>query len=239
MPKRKPNRKPAVLLLSGGLDSATAGAWAKAKGFRLTALTVHYGQRHEAETRAARRVAKALGVAKHVEIAVDLARIGGSALTDRAIRVPKARSWSAIAHGIPATYVPARNTVFLSLALGLAETIKAHDIVIGVNALDYSGYPDCRPQFVKAFARLAKVATKAGVEGQGFKIHTPLIRKTKAQIVKLGARLGVDFARTHSCYDPVRRGAQTLACGRCDSCLLRLKGFSEAGVQDPIPYRNA
>lgn len=231
----------AILLLSGGLDSATAGAWAKTQGMRLVALTVLYGQRHAAEILAARRVARHLGVRKHVEVFVALDRIGGSALTDRAIRVPKSRSWSSIARGIPVTYVPARNTVFLALALGLAEVHGANDLVIGVNALDYSGYPDCRPAFVKAFQRLARVATKAGVEGRSnFRVHTPLIRLNKASIVRLGAKLGVDFGLTHSCYDPVARTVKGrrrwLACGRCDSCLLRRKGFREAGVPDPIAY---
>ncbi|MCW8133186.1 MAG: 7-cyano-7-deazaguanine synthase QueC [Planctomycetota bacterium] len=231
----------AILLLSGGLDSATAGAWAQSKGMRLVALTVRYGQRHAAELEASRRIARHLKVHKHVEVSVELDRIGGSALTDRAIRVPKARSWSAIAHGIPVTYVPARNTVFLALALGLAEVHRANDLVIGVNALDYSGYPDCRPAFVRAFQDLARVATKAGAEGRArFKIHTPLIKLSKARIVKLGAKLGVDFGLTHSCYDPVaaRKGrrARWLACGRCDSCLLRRKGFEEAGLADPVPY---
>ncbi|MBI3830821.1 MAG: 7-cyano-7-deazaguanine synthase QueC [Planctomycetes bacterium] len=234
-------QRTAILLLSGGLDSATAGAWAKKRGLRLVALTVLYGQRHAAEILAARRVARHLGVRKHVEISVELDRIGGSALTDRAIRVPKARSWNSIAHGIPVTYVPARNTVFLALALGLAEVQSAADIVIGVNALDYSGYPDCRPAFVRAFERLARVATKAGIEGRSrFRIHTPLIRLNKARIVRLGARLGVDFGLTHSCYDPVARTVKGRmrwrACGRCDSCLLRRKGFLEAGMPDPIAY---
>ncbi len=234
--RRKTGKPWAVVLLSGGLDSATAAAWARSKGFRLAALSIHYGQRHAVEAHAARRVARSLGVARHVEISVDLARIGGSALTDRHLQVPKARAWSQIAHGIPITYVPARNTVFLSLALGLAETLSARDIVIGVNALDYSGYPDCRPAFIDAFTRLARVATKAGVEGRRFRIHTPLIRLTKAQIVTLGLRMGVDFGLTHSCYDPVRRGKRFLACGRCDSCRLRKKGFEEARREDPITY---
>lgn len=232
-------RKPlAVLLLSGGLDSAAAGAWAaRVKGFRLAALTIRYGQRHAAELAAAQRVARFLKVERHVELRVDLDRIGGSALTDRAIHVPKARAWSRIASGIPVTYVPARNTVFLALALGLAESLGARDLVIGVNALDYSGYPDCRPAFVRAFERLARVATKAGAAGKTrFKIHTPLIRLTKAGIVRLGLKLGLDFALTHSCYDPIRRGSRKLACGACDSCRLRLKGFREAGVADPIEY---
>jgi len=233
---RKPKAPWAVVLLSGGLDSATAAAWARSKGFRLAALTIHYGQRHAVETRAARRVARSLKVAKHVELTVDLTRFGGSALTDRKRRVRKARSGAPIARGIPATYVPARNTIFLSLALAFAETLGASDLVIGVNALDYSGYPDCRPAFVRAFARLAALATKAGVEGRRLRVHAPLVRLTKAKIVKLGSRLNVDYGLTHSCYDPVRRGRRILACGRCDSCRLRLKGFAGAGMADPIEY---
>jgi len=237
MSELKRNR--AILLLSGGLDSATAGAWAAhVKGWHLAALTVSYGQRHAAELKAARRVARMLGVERHVEIKVDLARIGGSALTSRKIRVPKARSWSAIAQGIPSTYVPARNTVFLSLALGLAEVLGTREIVIGVNALDYSGYPDCRPEYIHAFERLANLATKAGVEHRArFRVHTPLICKTKAQIVRYGTKLGVDFALTLSCYDPLKKGSRWLACGLCDACLLRKKGFQEAGQCDPVPYR--
>jgi len=233
-----PRSRPlAVVLLSGGLDSATAAAWARAKGFRLAALTVHYGQRHAAEVDAARRVARQVGVERHLVLRVDLARLGGSALTDRALRVPKARTAARMARGIPITYVPARNTVFLALALALAETLGAQDLVLGVNALDYSGYPDCRPAFVRAFERLAQLATKAGVTGRArFRIHAPLLRLKKAQIVRLGARLGVDFAVTHSCYDPVRRGRRVRACGRCDSCRLRRKGFREAGLKDPVPY---
>jgi len=232
------NKQPwAVVLLSGGLDSATAAAWAQAQGYRVAALSVLYGQRHKTELVAARRLAKLGGMARHVEVHVDLNRLGGSALTDHKIGVPKARTLKQIGHGIPITYVPARNTVFLALALGFAETLGARDIVIGVNALDYSGYPDCRPEFIRAFAKLAGLATKAGVEGRGkFRIHTPLIKLSKAGIVKLGAKLGVDFASTHSCYDPLRRGGRILACGRCDSCLLRLKGFAEAGRVDPLSY---
>jgi len=232
----KTNSPWAVVLLSGGLDSATAAAWAQSKGFRLAALTVHYGQRHAVEARAARRVAKRLGIEKHIESMVDLTRFGGSALTDRKLRVPKARKGSPVAAGIPITYVPARNTIFLSLALGFAETLGAQDIVLGVNALDYSGYPDCRPAFVRAFTRLANVATKAGVEGQRLRVHSPLMKLTKAGIVKLGTRLRVCYEMTHSCYDPVKRGRRVLACGRCDSCRLRLKGFAEAGIRDPIEY---
>lgn len=239
MVKKKSNTPPlAVLLLSGGLDSATAGAWAKQrKGWRLAGLTVSYGQRHKAELRAAQKVARFLGLVRHDKIKVDLDRIGGSALTDMSIPVPKGRSHAAISKGIPVTYVPARNTIFLSLALGMAESLGAHDLVIGVNALDYSGYPDCRPRFVRAFERLAQTATKAGAEGKArFRVHTPLIRLSKAGIVKLGTRLRVDYGLTCSCYDPVIRGRRTLACGACDACLLRLKGFSEAGMTDPVPY---
>ncbi|GMV83247.1 MAG: 7-cyano-7-deazaguanine synthase [Planctomycetota bacterium] len=239
MPQKNSQRSApwAVVLLSGGLDSATAAAWAQARGFRVAALTVRYGQRHAAELAAARRIARSLKLEKHLEIGVELSRIGGSALTDLNLKVPKNRSAKAISTGIPITYVPARNTVFLSLALGLAETLGAQDLVLGVNVLDYSGYPDCRPEFVRAFRRLADLATKAGVEKTArFRIHTPLIRKTKAQIVRLGTRLGVDYALTTSCYAPVTRGKRVFACGRCDSCLLRLKGFAEAGRTDPVPY---
>ncbi|TMQ67848.1 MAG: 7-cyano-7-deazaguanine synthase QueC [Candidatus Eisenbacteria bacterium] len=218
----------AVVLLSGGLDSATSLAWAIREGFRCISLAVDYGQRHRVELAAARRVARAFQV-DHREIAVDLRAIGGSALTG-AGAVPKHRSAGDIAHGIPVTYVPARNTVFLALALGLAETLGASDLVIGVNALDYSGYPDCRPPFIAAFEALARLATKAGVEGTACRVHAPLLDLDKAGIVRLGASLGVDFALTHSCYDPGSDGA---ACGACDSCLLRAKGFREAGLVDP------
>jgi 7-cyano-7-deazaguanine synthase len=217
----------AVVLLSGGLDSATAAAIARAGGFELYALTVAYGQRHLCEIESAREVARALGVARHVELHVDLSAFGGSALTDD-IAVPKDRALDAA--GIPSTYVPARNTVFLSLALAWAETLGARDIFIGVNALDYSGYPDCRPEFVEAFERLAGLATKAGVEGAPMKVHAPLIRLTKAEIIRRGVELGIDYGLTHSCYDPDPSGRP---CGHCDSCLLRAKGFAEAGVADP------
>ena len=231
----------AVVLLSGGMDSATAAAWAgRVKGFRLAALTVSYGQRHSAELRAARRVARQLGVERHVVVEVNLARIGGSALTDRRMAVPKNRSLAQPGRDIPVTYVPARNTVLLALALGLAEALGAQDIVIGVNARDYSGYPDCRPEFLRSFQRLAQVATAAGVSGRTrFRIHAPLLRLGKAQIVALGARLGVDFALTHSCYDPLTRGGRVQACGACDACRLRLKGFREAGLADPVSYANS
>lgn len=220
---------PAVVLLSGGMDSATAAAQARADGFALHALTVQYGQRHAVELQAAQRVARALGVTEHRVIDVDLAAIGGSALTDD-IAVPLDRSADEVGHDIPVTYVPARNTVFLSLALGYAEVIGGFDIFIGANALDYSGYPDCRPEYLRAFEQLANLATRAGVEGAGqFRIHAPLLHLTKAQIIQLGLRLGVDFSLTHSCYAP---GPDGRPCGRCDACLLREKGFREAGVVD-------
>ena len=223
-----------MVLLSGGLDSYTAAAIAKSDGFDLYALTVHYGQRHGREIEAARAVARALGVARHLELAVDLRAIGGSSLTSDAsvTEIPRDRDPdAALGEGIPSTYVPARNTVFLSLALGWAEALDARDIVIGVNALDYSGYPDCRPEFVRAFEALANVATRAGVEGARFHIHTPLIAMSKADIVRRGLGLGLDYGLTHSCYDPTPEG---LACGRCDSCVLRAKGFHDAGVADPL-----
>jgi 7-cyano-7-deazaguanine synthase len=217
--------KKAVVLLSGGLDSATTLAYAASKGFDCHAITFDYGQRHKIEIKAAKKVAKALGAARHLVIKIDLRKFGGSALTSE-IPVPKGRSAKKIGEGIPATYVPARNTVFLSLALALAEAAGARDIFIGVNALDYSGYPDCRPEFIRAFERTANLGTKAGVEGEKFRIHAPLIKMTKAVIVKLGRKLGVDFEMTHSCYDPLPDGTP---CGKCDSCLLREKGFKEAG----------
>lgn len=218
----------AVVLLSGGLDSYTAGAIARADGFELYALTMAYGQRHAVEVDAARRVARALGVARHVELPIDLAALGGSSLTgsgdvprDRAIDEP----------GIPSTYVPARNTVFLSLALAWAESIGSRDLVIGVNAVDYSGYPDCRPGFVAAFESMAALATKAGIEGARFRVHAPLISLSKADIIRRGLALGLDYGLTHSCYDPAPGGAP---CRRCDSCALRARGFAEAGVRDPL-----
>ena len=220
-------RPRAIVLLSGGLDSATAAAIASSEGFDLFALTIAYGQRHGVEIEAARAVARSLGVARHLELQVDLSAFGGSALTDR-VAVPKDRDLAA--GGIPSTYVPARNTVFLSLAMAWAEAAGARVIYIGVNALDYSGYPDCRPEFIDAFARLAAVATKAGVEGETLRIHAPLIRMTKAEIIRRGLDLNVDYALTHSCYDPDAAGTP---CGRCDSCGLRAKGFAEAGVKDP------
>ncbi len=222
----------AVVLLSGGLDSATAAAEAKAAGFEVFALTIHYGQRHSAELAAARRVSAALGVARHLEQQIDLRAFGGSALTD-GIDVPKDRTAEDMSDGIPVTYVPARNTVMLSLALAWAETLSANDIFIGVNCLDYSGYPDCRPEFVEAFERLANLATKAGVEGQRMRIHAPLVQMTKSQIIERGLALGVDYGLTHSCYDPAATG---LACGRCDSCRLRLDAFRSLGIADPVAY---
>ena len=224
----------AVVLLSGGLDSATVAAIAQADGFRLHALSVDYGQRHRLELDAARRVAGALGIAHHVVVPIDLRVFGGSALTAD-IDVPKDRAPAAIGEGIPVTYVPARNTVFLSLALALAEVSGAFDIFIGANALDYSGYPDCRPEFIQAFEALANVATKAGVEGTGrFRIRAPLMALDKAGIIRRGTELGVDYALTLSCYDPA---PPDLACGACDSCQLRRKGFATAGVPDPTRYR--
>lgn len=229
------NQRPAVVLLSGGLDSATTAAIARAEGYRLYALSVDYGQRHRFELEAARRVAESVGVADQVIASVDLNQFGGSALTDD-IDVPLDRPEDTISGGIPVTYVPARNTVFLSLALGYAEVVGAADLFVGVNAVDYSGYPDCRPEFIAAFEKLANLATKAGVEGTlKFRVHTPLIRMTKAQIIQRGTELGVDYSLTHSCYAPNPAG---IACGRCDACQLRLKGFGEAGLQDPVRYQS-
>ena len=219
--------KPAVVLLSGGLDSYTAAAIARDQGFILHALTIRYGQRHVRELESARAVATWLGVARHIELDVDLSRFGGSSLTSDML-VPKDRPIDP--DEIPSTYVPARNTVFLSLALGWAEVLHAHDIVIGVNALDYSGYPDCRPEFITAFEQLATLATAEGVHGGRFKVHAPLQTMSKADIIRRGVALGLDYGLTHSCYDPLPGGA---ACGRCDSCVLRAAGFAEAGVVDP------
>ena len=221
----------AVLLLSGGLDSYTAGAIARAEGLSLHALTVRYGQRHVREVESARAVAAALGVVRHIELDVDLSAFGGSSLTTDA-PVPKDRRIDAT--DIPSTYVPARNTVFLALALGWAEVLGAHDLVIGVNALDYSGYPDCRPEYVAAFEHLATLATARGVSGETFRIHAPLQNLTKADIIRRGIALGLDYGLTHSCYDPDSEGRP---CGRCDSCLLRAAGFAAAGVTDPIAAR--
>ncbi|MEW6130055.1 MAG: 7-cyano-7-deazaguanine synthase QueC [Acidobacteriota bacterium] len=227
------NDKKAVVLLSGGLDSTTTLAIAKSQGYRIFAISFAYGQRHLIEMENARRVAQALGVQKHLIVNVDLRAIGGSALTDD-IAVPKHASVEEIASHIPITYVPARNTIFLSYALAFAETLEAANLFIGVNALDYSGYPDCRPEYIEAFERMANLATRAGVEGTlKIKIHAPLMKMTKAEIIKTGLALGVDYALTHSCYDPTPAG---LSCGSCDSCLLRLKGFAEAGAEDPVEY---
>lgn len=225
----------AVVLLSGGLDSTTCLAMAKAEGFEPYCLCISYGQRHAVEVERARTVAKALSAKDFRVVSVDLRAIGGSALTAE-IEVPKDRAEESISHGVPITYVPARNTIFLGLALGLAETIGATDLYIGVNAVDYSGYPDCRPEFIRAFEQLANLATRAGVEGARFHIHAPLSGLTKAQIIQAGVKLGVDYGLTHSCYDPSPDGR---ACGRCDSCLLRKKGFKEAGVPDPTKYVEA
>ncbi len=233
--RSQPQPQPkAVVLLSGGLDSTTALAIARAEGFAPHALTVHYGQRHARELDSAARVARAFGVAQHVTSTIDLRQFGGSALTAE-IDVPRGRSPDAIAAGIPITYVPARNTIFLSLALGYAESLGALDIFIGVNAIDYSGYPDCRPEFIESFEQTANLATRAGVEGpRPIRIHAPLIHMTKAQIIRRGIELGVDYALTTSCYDPA---PDATACGECDACLLRLKGFAEAGLPDPIRYQ--
>jgi 7-cyano-7-deazaguanine synthase len=222
----------AVVLLSGGMDSATAAAWAKAAGFEVAALSVDYGQRHRQELDAARRVAGQLGIADHRVVAVDLRAIGGSALTAE-IAVPKDRK--GIGGDVPVTYVPARNTVFLALLTGFAEVLGATDLVIGANVQDYSGYPDCRPEFLRAFAEVARLGTKAGIGGARFSVHAPLLHLSKAGIVRLGASLGVDYAATLSCYDPP---AVFVHCGRCDACRLRRAGFTEAGVPDPSSYQS-
>jgi len=225
--------KRAVILSSGGLDSTTVMAIAKHEGFELFSLSFFYGQRHHHELIAAGKIAKAYSVAKHLVISLDLNKIGGSALTDN-IEVPKSRTPLMMADEIPVTYVPARNTIFLAHALAWAEVIKSFDIFIGVNAIDFSGYPDCRPEYISAFEHMANLATKAGIESRTrLKIKTPLIRMTKAQIIQQGVELGVDYSLTHSCYDPDKDG---IACGLCDSCLLRLKGFEEAGLKDPAKY---
>jgi 7-cyano-7-deazaguanine synthase len=228
----RPAAPPAVVLLSGGLDSATTLAIANAEGFAPHALSFKYGQRHAAELDAAGAVARQLGVVQHHIAEIDLRSMGGSALTSD-LAVPQDRSEQEIAAGIPVTYVPARNTIFLAFALGWCEVLEAGHIFIGVNAVDYSGYPDCRPEFIEAFERLANLATRAGVEGRRIRIHAPLIALTKAQIIRKGLELGVDFSLTRSCYTPDERGR---ACGRCDACVLRLKGFAEAGIADPAPY---
>src|SRR6059058_5754058 len=224
--------KRAVVLLSGGVDSTTTLALAIAEGYETYALSFDYGQRHEIEVQAARRVADSLGAKEHRVAKMDLRVFGGSALTDE-IDVPKQRSETEIAHGIPVTYVPARNTIFLAYALAWSEVIPANDIFLGVNAIDYSGYPDCRPEFIEAFESLANLGTKAGVEGRRFQIHTPLIKCSKAEIIRKAVELGIDLSLTHSCYNP---SAEGFACGECDSCVLRLKGFREAGLKDPIHY---
>lgn len=227
------NNKKAVVLSSGGLDSTTVMAIAKDEGYAIYSLSFNYGQRHYFELDAARDIAAAFGAKEHLVINLDLQQIGGSALTDE-IEVPKNRTEESMTNKIPVTYVPARNTIFLSYALAWAEVLQSSDIFIGVNAIDYSGYPDCRPEYIESFERMANLATKAGVENiTRIKIWTPLIHMTKAQIIKKGIELGIDYALTHSCYDP---SAQGLACGRCDSCILRKRGFQEAGLEDPIKY---
>jgi 7-cyano-7-deazaguanine synthase len=227
----------AVLLLSGGLDSTTMLALAASEGFEVYALTFRYGQRHEHEVDAARRVAARWGVARHAVTEIDLRAFGGSALTSESVPVPKDRAPDDLTHGIPVTYVPARNTIFLSFALAWAEVLGAEDIFIGVNALDYSGYPDCRPAFIDAFERLANLATAAAVEGRAtVRIRAPLLQLSKREIIQLGTRLGVDYAMTTSCYDPAADGA---ACGHCDACQLRLKGFADAGTADPVGYQGS
>ncbi len=224
----------AVILLSGGLDSATTLAIARDEDFDLFVLTFRYGQRHERELEAAQRVTRSVGVVEHLFLGIDLTAIGGSALTDRSIDVPKDRQNLGTSDNIPLTYVPARNTIFLSYALAWAEVLGAFDIFIGVNATDFSGYPDCRHDFISTFEKLANLATAAAVQGRGsFAIHTPIINMTKAQTIRAGRKLGVDYSLTHSCYDPDETGR---SCGRCDSCRLRLKGFREAGLDDPIEY---
>jgi 7-cyano-7-deazaguanine synthase len=223
----------AVVLLSGGLDSATALAWARERGYQCFALSVAYGQRHHAELAAAVRVARSLGTHEHRLMHVDLGTLGGSALTDQGLAIPERAASEAAGAGIPITYVPARNTILLSLALAWAEVLEAGAIVIGVNAVDYSGYPDCRPEFIAAFTQLAQLATKAGVEGRSLSVEAPLLRMSKAQIVREGMRLGVDYALTVSCYQADEQGR---ACGRCDSCRLRREGFEAAGVPDPTRY---
>lgn len=229
MPADADASRKAVVLISGGLDSATVLALAKAAGARCHALTFDYGQRHRVELEAARRVVQKLGVAEHRTVKLDIGWMGGSALTDARIAVPQQSS-----PGIPITYVPARNTIFLSIALGWAEVLGAREIYIGANAVDYSGYPDCRPEFIRAFEGLANLATRDGVEGKGFHVHAPLMYMRKHEIIREGSRLGVDYSLTLSCYDPDAAG---LACGRCDACRLRAQGFAEAGIADPTHYR--
>ena len=229
------HKKKAVVLVSGGLDSATTLAIAKSEGFDIYAISFDYGQRHHFELEAARRVCESQGVSELVVFKVDTSIFRGSALTND-IPVPHNRDEFQMADGIPVTYVPARNTIFLSVGLGLAESVGANDLFIGVNAVDYSGYPDCRPEFIKAFEDMANLATKAGVEGQRLNVHTPLILLTKAEIIQRGVALGVDYGLTHSCYDPLPDGT---SCGECDSCQLRLRGFREAGCADPIRYNKS
>ncbi len=229
----------AVVLLSGGIDSTTTLAIARAEGYEVYALSFRYGQRHEIELERARAIAAAFGVARHLVIAIDLREIGGSALTDESIAVPKDRTPEEIGAEIPITYVPGRNTIFLAFALAWAEVLGAEDIFFGANVLDYSGYPDCRPEYLRAFEQMANLATRAGVSGQSrFRIHAPLLSMTKAEIIRRGRELGVDYRLTWSCYDPVAREGEMLACGRCDSCQIRRRGFAEAGIEDPIPYAN-
>jgi len=232
MNKKAAEEKSGVVLLSGGIDSATTLAMALDAGFQVHAMSFRYGQRHARELEAARKIARSFEVMAHLILDIDLAQIGGSALTDD-IPVPGGRSSADMARSIPVTYVPARNTIFLSFALAWAESLGISDIFIGVNALDYSGYPDCRPEYIAAFEKMAALATRAGVEGNPARIHAPLIRMTKSEIIRKGASLGVDFGMTHSCYDPDTAGR---ACGRCDSCLIRKKGFREAGIPDPTIY---
>lgn len=230
-----PTPRPAVCLVSGGMDSAVVLAEARAAGFTAHALSFDYGQRHSCELEAARRVAAAGGALQHRVVALDLRALGGSALTDD-IDVPKARSVEEIGSDVPVTYVPARNTVFLAVALGWAEALGASDLFIGVNALDYSGYPDCRPEFLRAFEELAAVATRGGTEGTRYRVHAPLMELGKREIVLRAEELGVDLGLTHTCYDPAMEEGRVLSCGRCDACLLRLQGFEQAGRVDPIPY---
>ncbi len=231
------SKRSGVVLVSGGLDSATTLAIAAHEGFACYALTCLYGQRHHIEVQAARNVAAAQGCVEHKQLDIDLSVLGGSALTDTKLQVPRPASVAHIGRGIPITYVPARNTILLSLALAWAEVLGSFDIFIGVNALDYSGYPDCREGFIRAFETTANLATAAATEGRGrFRVHTPIIHQTKAQVIKQGLTLGVDYSLTHSCYDPDDRG---ISCGRCDTCLLRLKGFADVGVKDPIQYQGA
>lgn len=223
----------AVVLLSGGIDSTTTLAIAKEQGYEIYTISFNYGQRHSIELEKAKKIAELFKSKKHIVMEIDLRKFGGSALTDN-IPVPKDRNGKEISHGIPVTYVPARNTIFLSFALGWAEIIEADNIFLGANAIDYSGYPDCRPEYIEAFQKMANLATKAGVEGKTrIKIHTPLINMSKVEIIKKGIELGVDFGLTHSCYDPLPSG---MPCGRCDSCLLRLKGFQKANLSDPLKY---